>query len=126
MGSHEPQHYDTAAALVVQLIQRMQHSPLPADTILNVNVPDLPLSEVKGFRATRLGTRHQAHNAIKSISPRGETVYWIGAAGDIDDAGVGTDFEAINDHFVSVTPLQIDLTRHESMPSISSWLEQSV
>ncbi len=125
MGSHEPSHYATASAVVVQLIQLMQRSPLPADTILNINVPDLPAADIKGLRATRLGSRHQSHNAIRQISPRGETVYWIGAAGDVDDAGMGTDFEAVQDHYVSVTPLQIDLTRHDSMPSIASWLEQS-
>lgn len=125
MGSHKPQHYDAAAAVVVQLIERMQKSPLPADTILNVNVPDLPFDAIKGLRATRLGTRHHSTNAILANSPRDETAYWIGPAGEINDDGIGTDFAAIKDQFVSVTPLQIDMTRHDTMTSLASWLEQS-
>jgi len=125
MGSFDPQHYDTAATKVAELLHRMQQAPLPADTILNINVPDLPIDQVKGFKVTRLGTRHAANNAFLANSPRGDKCYWLGPAGDIDDNSDGTDFKAIDDHYVSVTPLQIDMTRHDSMQSLSSWLEQS-
>jgi len=123
MGSHAPQHYQTAAAVVQRIIRQLQQVPLPADTILNINVPDVPIDELQGMRATRLGKRHQAHNAVRHTSPRGDAVYWIGAAGDIADSGTGTDFLAIEENCVSVTPLQIDLTRFDSMQSISTWLE---
>lgn len=124
MASHEPQHYDAAATITANLVSHLQEVPLPTDTILNVNVPDLPMDKIKGLRATRLGSRHQSHNAIRQTSPRGETVFWIGAAGDVADAGPGSDFEAVSQGFVSVTPLQIDLTRFDTIQPISDWLER--
>ncbi|MEE9320747.1 MAG: 5'/3'-nucleotidase SurE [Granulosicoccus sp.] len=124
MANHEPLHYDAAATITANLVTHLQEVPLPADTILNVNVPDLPMDKIKGLRATRLGARHQSHNAIRQTSPRGETVYWIGAAGDVADAGPGSDFEAVSQGYVSVTPLQIDLTRFDTMQPISDWLER--
>ena len=123
MGSGQPTHYDTAARVVYKIVAHLQQVPLPADTILNINVPDLPYSELKGIRATRMGRRHISKNAIRQVSPRGETVFWIGAAGDIADSGPGTDFLAVQEHYVSVTPLQIDLTRFDSMQPLSDWLE---
>lgn len=123
MGSHTPTHYATAASITERMVAHLLTVPLPADTILNVNVPDLPMAELKGLRATRLGTRHYAHNAIRQQSPRGETVFWIGAAGEVADSGPGTDFLAIEEHYVSVTPLQIDLTRFDSMQPLNDWLE---
>jgi len=125
MGSFDPQHYDTAATMVAQLLKRMQQSPLPADTILNINVPDLPIDQVRGMRVTRLGTRHAANNAFLANNPRGDKSYWLGPAGDIDDNSEGTDFKAIDDHYLSITPLQIDMTRHDSIASLSNWLEQT-
>jgi 5'-nucleotidase len=77
---------------------------------------------VLGYRITRLGRRHKAEDVVRMQSPRGETVYWVGAAGAAADAGEGTDFEAIENHYISVTPLQIDLTNREQMPDISTWL----
>ena len=124
MASHEPTQYETAARVVRDLIAKLKAHPLPEDTILNINVPDLPFDQIKGVIATRLGTRHPSKNAIKMLSPRGETVYWIGPAGDINDDGPGTDFGATRDGYVSVTPLQIDLTRHDSIASTAKWLEQ--
>jgi len=124
MASHEPKHYDTAAAIAEKLVVNLHQSPLAPDTLLNVNVPDLPISQIRGIRSTRLGTRHPAANAIKHASPKGETFYWIGAAGDIDDQSDGTDFHAVSHDFVSVTPLTIDLTRVSSVQPLAQWLEQ--
>jgi len=123
MAAHDPQHYATAASVVKNMINHLREVPLPADTILNVNVPDLPLDQIKGLRATRLGKRHQSESAIRQQSPRGELIFWIGAAGEVADNGPGTDFLAIEEHYVSVTPLQIDLTRFDTMQPLSDWLE---
>ena len=122
MATHEPQHYQTAASVTSTLVAHLREVPLPHDTILNINVPDLPLDQIKGLKATRLGTRHPSKSAIRQMSPRGETLFWIGAAGDIADEGPGTDFGAVRDGFVSVTPLQIDLTRFDSVSPVENWL----
>lgn len=123
MGSHDPQHYETAARVMSKLVAHLKEVPLPGDTILNINVPDLPFDQLSGMRATRLGTRHPSQKATRQLSPRGETLYWIGAAGDIADDGPGTDFCAIKEGYVSVTPLQIDLTRKDSVSPVADWLE---
>ncbi len=124
MASHQPQHFETAGQVAAELVQRMTSHPLPGDTILNVNVPDLPYDELKGFKSTRLGNRHKSEPVIPTKDPRGETVYWIGPAGAEADAGEGTDFYAVKSGFVSVTALQIDLTRYTQMQAIETWLEQ--
>lgn len=124
MASHEPQHFSTAATVVSDLVSHLREVPLPADTILNINVPDRPFDQLKGLRATRLGTRHPSSDSIVQISPRGETMYWIGAAGEIADDGPGTDFGAVKEGYVSVTPLQIDLTRQDSVKPVADWLER--
>lgn len=115
-------HYDTAARVAVSMVRLLIDHPLPADTILNVNVPDRPYDALAGYRATRLGYRHRAEKLIADRDPRGRRVYWIGPAGSQADAGPGTDFHAVGEGFVSVTPLQIDLTRHNSLSSLSDWL----
>jgi 5'-nucleotidase len=93
--------------------------------LLNVNVPDVPYGELRGVKVTRLGRRHKAEAVIKSSNPRGETVYWIGAAGDAEDAGEGTDFHAVSERFVSITPLQIDLTHFAQLDNLHAWLADS-
>jgi len=123
MASHEPTHYNTAAAVTHDLVAHLKEVPLPPDTILNINVPDLPIDQINGMKATRLGTRHPSKDAIRQLSPRGETLFWIGAAGDIADDGPGTDFGAIQEKYVSVTPLQIDLTNVNSVSAVAHWLE---
>ncbi len=125
MASFEPRHYETAAIVVRDLVSKLKKVPLPQDTILNINVPDVPIDEIKGLSATRLGTRHPSKNAIKMLDPRGQTVYWIGPAGDVNDDGPGTDFCATRDGYVSITPIEIDLTRHDSIAATSEWLELS-
>jgi 5'-nucleotidase len=123
LSGHEYTHFDTAARVALQLIERLQQQPLPADTILNVNVPDLPWEQLQGFEVTRLGNRHKAEAVIKDSDPRGRPIYWIGPAGVEQDAGAGTDFYAVRQHRVSVTPLQVDLTRHGVLDDVAEWLK---
>ena len=117
-------HYATAAAVVLYLLERLKNNSLPADTILNVNVPDVPYVELAGYEATRLGHRHKAEPVIRAQDPRGNTVYWVGAPGPEADAGPGTDFYALRRNFVSITPLHVDLTRYTALDFVSSWLKQ--
>lgn len=117
------QHFDTAARVAAELVMRVQRSPLHRATILNVNVPDLPYESLKGHKATRLGFRHKSEPIVRSEDPRGRPVYWVGAAGIGQDAGEGTDFDAVANGYVSVTPLQIDLTRHTMIEDIGNWLQ---
>lgn len=119
---HEPKHFETAARAAVEIVARLQADPLPADTILNVNVPDLPWAEVKGFEVTRLGNRHRAEGCIAQQDPRGNTVYWIGPAGREQDSGPGTDFHAVRTGFISITPIQVDLTRYQALEKVASWV----
>ena len=114
-------HFDTAGHVVTELLRRHRERPLGA-LLLNVNVPDLPQRELKGYRITRLGKRHKAESVVKMETPRGETGYWVGAAGPAADAGEGTDFQAVEQGYVSVTPLQIDLTHHAQLPDVAKWL----
>ena len=116
------QYYQTAAKVAAQIIQKMLISPLPVATILNVNVPDLPESKLRGFELVRLGRRHPAQPAVKTVDPRGIPCYWIGAAGDAEDAGPGTDFYAISEHKVALTPIKIDLTQHSAFSILAPWV----
>lgn len=119
-----PQHYDTAARVALDLVQALGMRPLPADTILNINVPDCPWEKIRGYRSTRLGHRHRAEPTIKSLDPRGRTVYWVGLSGPEQDAGPGTDFHAVREGFVSVSPIQVDLTRHSAVDTVGQWLKE--
>jgi 5'-nucleotidase len=121
VGSN-PRYFDTAAQVAVVLLKQIIKKPLPEDTILNVNVPDVALADLKGYQATRLGQRHKSEPIIKSEDPRGRSIYWVGPPGGEQDAGPGTDFYAINAGYVSVTPLQIDLTRYDSLEALKEWL----
>jgi len=119
---HHGEHYDCAARAVLMLMERLLVDPLPADTILNVNVPDRPWEEIRGFEVTRLGKRHRSAPCIRQTDPRGKPIWWIGPAGDVDDAGPGTDFDAVRRGFVSVTPIHVDLTRFQALEKVSSWM----
>lgn len=116
-------HYETAARVVQTLLRYEVPVPLDARCILNVNVPDVPWDALAGFQITRLGHRDRAEGAVPMTCPRGKERYWIGAAGQGSDAGVGTDFHAISHGYVSVTPVQVDMTRHECLPALREWLE---
>ena len=126
MASHTPRYFETAGRVAAQLVIRLRKSPIPADSILNVNVPDLPYDQLQGTQATRLGHRHKAEPVVKSEDPRGRPIYWVGPAGAEQDAGPGTDFHAVRNGYVSVTPLQVDLTRHQALPELAAWLSGPV
>ena len=114
------QHYETAAVIAKQLVLKLRN--LPINTLLNVNIPDLPLDKIKGFEITRLGTRHNAEPTVKEYDPRGRPIYWIGPPGMEADAGPGTDFFAINQGCVSITPLHLDMTHYKIFEQVSSWM----
>lgn len=118
-------HYETAARVVTQLVENLDSNPIPPHTILNINVPDLPWDELAGFRITRLGHRHKAEPVVKDKDPRDRTIYWVGPPGGEQDAGEGTDFHAVRNGYVSITPLQADLTRHSVMEELAGWVERS-
>ena len=122
LAGSDPQHFETAARVARDLVIRLRDHPLPADTILNVNVPDLPWEQLAGFQSTRLGHRHRAEPVVKSTDPRGRPVYWVGPAGAEQDAGPGTDFHAVRNGYVSITPIQVDLTRYTALDQIAQWV----
>ncbi len=115
-------HFETAARVARILLGDIAGSPIPTDTILNVNVPDIPFEDLDGIEVTRLGHRHKAEGVVRSKDPRGRTIYWVGPAGPEQDAGPGTDFHAIAERRVSVTPMQVDLTRHAALASTAEWV----
>jgi len=120
--SYTPEHFDTAAIAVVRLLKQLNTAAFASNTIFNINVPDVPWEEIRGFRATRLGARHKSEGVIVQDDPRGDPMYWVGPPGEAQDAGEGTDFHAVNNNYVSITPLQIDLTRYDSLAELKGWL----
>jgi 5'-nucleotidase len=120
--SFAPEYLESAAYWVEWLIRRLDNHPLPAYSLFNVNVPDAPLEKIAGVQATRLGRRHPSGQLVRDTDPRGREIVWIGAAGEAEDAGEGTDFHALAHGWVSVTPIHFDMTRHETMPALETWL----
>ncbi|CZI07977.1 TPA: 5'/3'-nucleotidase SurE [Legionella pneumophila subsp. pneumophila] len=118
------QHYETAAIIAKQLVIKLSANKLPSQTILNVNVPDLPLNKIRGLQVTRLGTRHSAEPIIKEYDPRGRPIYWVGPPGIEADAGAGTDFFAIKTGHVSITPLHLDMTHYKLFDHLSNLLNE--
>ena len=118
----DPRHYETAAMVVERFVSELEHGFIPAGTVLNVNVPDVPIDRFKGIRTTRLGHRHRSRPAVASQDPAGEPIYWFGEAGSARDGGPDTDFHAVDEGFVSVTPLHADLTSYRALDTISSWV----
>ncbi len=118
-------HLDSAARVAADVVGRYCADPIPGPFLLNVNIPNLPYEAIRGIVGTRLGKRHHAEPVIRGESPRGETIYWVGGAGGARDAGPGTDFHATANGYVSVTPLQVDLTHDEQLPIVSSWLQRN-
>ena len=116
-------NYRTAARVAREIMEHLARDPLPADTILNVNVPDVAWEELRGFESTRLGNRHKAEPVVPSEDPKGRRVYWIGPPGPEQDAGEGTDFHAVSRGYVSVTPLTVDLTRYQALDQVAGWLK---
>lgn len=123
LAEYDGTHFETAARYAALLLTQLQSCPIPADTILNVNVPNRPWNEIEGIRVTRLGHRHKAEPVIHAHDPRGRDIYWVGPPGAEQDAGPGTDFDAVRLGFVSITPLQVDLTRYDAMSALGSWCE---
>ncbi len=115
-------HYETAGRVAKTLVQNVLSDPLPTDTILNVNVPDIPYEELEGYEVTRLGSRHAAEPMVRAQDPRGKEVYWVGPAGPVRDDGPGTDFHAVMHNKVSITPLKIDLTHYQAFDQVSNWV----
>ena len=122
LTGHDFTHFDTAARVARDLVERLQRDPLAEPVLFNVNVPDRPYGELAGVEVTRLGRRHKAQPVVKSVNPRGETVYWVGPAGAAREAGPGTDFHAVERGAVSVTPLQVDLTHGAQLRPIREWI----
>jgi 5'-nucleotidase len=123
LTSHKAAHFETASMVVRGLVERCLRNAFKERVLLNVNVPDVPMEMLKGVKVTRLGKRHKAEGVVRQVNPRGETVYWIGAAGSAQDAGEGTDFHAVESGYASVTPLQMDLTHGTQIGVVRSWLE---
>lgn len=119
---HKGEHFDAAAEAAAVIMQRLLVDPLPANTILNVNVPDRPWAEIRGFEVTRLGHRHRSEPCIAQEDPRGRPIWWIGAAGAEQDAGPGTDFHSVRMGYISITPIHVDLTRYQALEKVASWV----
>ena len=120
INSSKPEHLNAAVDYAVATAVKLLANPLPADTVLNINIPDIP--NIKGVLTTRLGSRAQSQPTMEYKSPRNHDCYWIGKPGAPDFTEQGTDFVAIEQGFISVTPLHIDMTRHESMADVDNWL----
>ncbi|MAL98904.1 MAG: 5'/3'-nucleotidase SurE [Alteromonadaceae bacterium] len=116
-------HYDTAARVIRRMLDNAMPLAVGARTILNVNVPDVPYDEIKGWEITRLGHRARGQASQPVTCPRGRERFWIGAAGAGDDAGPGTDFHAVQQGKVSITPLQVDMTRYDAFGPLQDWME---
>lgn len=114
--------FDTAARVAADLVERFLANPIARPTLLNVNVPDVPFEVLAGTEVTRLGRRHKAQDTVRTVNPRNQTMYWVGAAGAAQDAGPGTDFNAVARNHVSITPLQVDLTHYPQIDKVSEWL----
>ncbi|MFW5432252.1 MAG: 5'/3'-nucleotidase SurE [Methylophilaceae bacterium] len=123
MSQHNATHFEVAAKVTVELVSHYVENHLKSPALLNVNVPDIPYNQLKGKIITRLGKRHKAEPVIQSHTPRGEKVYWVGAAGQPNDGGEGTDFYAVSNNQVSITPISADLTKHEQLSELESWLK---
>jgi 5'-nucleotidase len=121
LASFECKHFETAAIIAKRLVDKIEKAPLSHNTIINVNVPDVPIEEIKGIKSTRLGNRHMSEPSIQDQND--PALYWIGENGPEADNGEGTDFYAITNNFVSVTPLQIDLTKYSEVKQVSDWLK---
>lgn len=122
LAGKDEQHYQTAAIVTAKFIQRLQLHPLPSDQIININVPNIPVEELKGVRVTRLGHRHKAETMISTQDPWKRDIYWYGSLGQELDAGEGTDFHAVSEGYASITPLTIDMTAYKSMATITEWI----
>lgn len=123
LAGERPDDYDAAVKVATNIIKKVIREPLEDDVLLNVNIPYIKYEDINAYTVTRLGNRHKSEPAQATQDPKGRTVYWVGPAGAEQDAGEGTDFHAIRSGKVSITPLQVDLTRHTTLQSLSKWAE---
>ncbi|MET1253789.1 5'/3'-nucleotidase SurE [Aliikangiella maris] len=124
LAGNECYNYVTAAKVIERMLQHLGEYPLTSNIILNVNVPDLPIEDIKGYQITRLGSRHRADTIVAGEDPRGETVYWLGPPSQPQDIGEGTDFNALINGYVSITPLIIDYTAYQSFNAVNEWMSK--
>ncbi|RKZ48919.1 MAG: 5'/3'-nucleotidase SurE [Gammaproteobacteria bacterium] len=124
--NEEAVHFDTAVRVVLELIESLPSLALESELLLNVNVPDMPYEEIGEFEVTRLGNRHKSEPAIKAEDPRGRPIFWVGPVGPEQDAGPGTDFYAINNNNVSITPMQVDLTKYSVIEYVTQWVGEKL
>ena len=125
LTGERPTDYATAVLITKKIIKSLIESSLD-DVLLNINIPNIDYDQIKGFEVTRLGNRHKSEPALEAFDPKGRKVYWVGPVGAEQDAGEGTDFHAIRSEKVSITPIQVDLTRHQSLPTISKWVDEAL
>ena len=121
---HDQMHYETAAQIAVELVQRFMANPPEQGIIFNVNVPSIPYAELQGIEITRQGDRHLSEPVMFAEDGRGRRIFWIGEVGQIKDGSEGTDFHAVHNNRVSITPLQVDLTAHHRLTHFQSWLKK--
>ncbi len=119
-----PEHFETAAQVACEVVKQLQHSPLPPDQILNLNIPDVPREALKGVQVVRLGSRHRAETMVRAEDPAGREIFWLGPPGEKADAGEGTDFYAIEQGYASMTPIQVDLTAYQQLETLGQWAEK--
>jgi 5'-nucleotidase len=124
--NEEAVHFDTAVRVVLELIESLPSLNLESELLLNVNVPDMPYADIGAFEVTRLGSRHKSEPAIKTEDPRGRPIFWVGPVGPEQDAGPGTDFYAINHNNVSITPMQVDLTKYSVIEDVTQWVGEKL
>lgn len=124
LNSRTGEHFETAAKVVCDIVRHLKEHPLPADQILNINVPNIPYEELKGIQVTRQGRRHRAESMVKSKDAAGREIYWYGSVGQEQDAGEGTDFYAVANGYCSVTPLTVDMTAYQSLDNMQDWIEK--
>ena len=118
----DPSHFEAAVRVVRQIVEGMIEKPLEPGLLLNINIPDLPYDELGKLEVTRLGQRHKSEPAVKMRDPKGREIYWVGPVGPGVDEGPGTDFYAVSQNKVSITPLQFDLTRYGVLEDLSIWV----
>jgi 5'-nucleotidase len=124
LASKDGKHFESAIGVALQVVERLRRAPIAEPVLLNLNVPDIPATELQGIEVTRLGKRHKAEPVIRMTTPRGDTAYWIGPAGGAADCGPGTDFHAVANRRVSLTPLRMDLTNTAQLALAREWLER--
>ncbi|MBY6063172.1 5'/3'-nucleotidase SurE [Pseudidiomarina sediminum] len=124
MGGRSHDYYDTAARVVADIVNKMAETPLRLATILNINVPAMPYEDLKGVKVTRLGRRHRAETMVEATDPFGKKIYWYGPVGGHQDDAEDTDFHAVREGYVSITPISLDMTAKVHQDTLANWLNE--